>query len=141
MSLQNTAQNLKLDERNHLENAVRSTRQQAHGDGSAKRHGACKLMIHNKTPPEPPKFNLYQTEDGQVRLEVAFRVETCCSHSTSWQSSSSRTSQSFPIISKTFLTKANWRGNQLLQNLQQLSLTARPIRSITTTKKGGNNER
>ena len=34
-------------------------------------------MIHNKNLPEPAKFLLYQTEDGQTRLEVAFRGETC----------------------------------------------------------------
>jgi len=27
--------------------------------------------------PEPAEFLLYQTEDGQTRLEVAFRGETC----------------------------------------------------------------
>ena len=75
--MQNTVQNLKPDKRNHVENAARSTRRQAHGDVSAKRHGVCKLMIHNKNLPEPAKFLLYQTEDGQTRLEVAFRGETC----------------------------------------------------------------
>jgi hypothetical protein len=34
-------------------------------------------MIQNKNPPEPAEFLLYQTEDGQTRLEVAFRGETC----------------------------------------------------------------
>ena len=34
-------------------------------------------MIPDKNPPEPPDFILYQTEDGQTRLEVAFRGETC----------------------------------------------------------------
>jgi len=34
-------------------------------------------MIQNKNPPEPADFLLYQTEDGQTRLEVAFRGETC----------------------------------------------------------------
>lgn len=30
-----------------------------------------------QTQPEPAEFLLYQTEDGQTRLEVAFRGETC----------------------------------------------------------------
>ena len=34
-------------------------------------------MIQNKNPPESAEFLLYQTEDGQTRLEVAFRGETC----------------------------------------------------------------
>jgi hypothetical protein len=34
-------------------------------------------MIQDKNPPEPAEFLLYQTEDGQTRLEVAFRGETC----------------------------------------------------------------
>jgi len=34
-------------------------------------------MIHDKNPPEPAEFLFYQTEDGQTRLEVAFRGETC----------------------------------------------------------------
>ena len=34
-------------------------------------------MIQDKTPPEPAEILLYQTEDGQTRLEVAFRGETC----------------------------------------------------------------
>ena len=29
------------------------------------------------TEPEPHEFLLYQTEDGQTRLEVAFRGRTC----------------------------------------------------------------
>ena len=76
MSMQNTAQNLKLDEHKHVENAARSTRQQAHGDGSAKRHGACKLMIHNKIPLEPAKILIYQTKDKKTRLEVALCGDT-----------------------------------------------------------------
>jgi len=34
-------------------------------------------MIHNKNIPEAAEILLYQTEDGQTRLEVAFRGETC----------------------------------------------------------------
>ncbi len=34
-------------------------------------------MIQDKNLPEPTKFLFYQTEDGQTRLEVAFRGETC----------------------------------------------------------------
>ncbi|MCJ7600125.1 MAG: virulence RhuM family protein [Desulfobulbaceae bacterium] len=34
-------------------------------------------MIQDKNPPESAEFLLYQTEDGQTRLEVAFRGETC----------------------------------------------------------------
>jgi len=34
-------------------------------------------MIQDKNPPEPAEILLYQTEDGQTRLEVAFRGETC----------------------------------------------------------------
>ena len=34
-------------------------------------------MTQNKTPPESPDILLYQTEDGQTRLEVAFHGETC----------------------------------------------------------------
>ena len=34
-------------------------------------------MIQDKTPPEPAEILLYQTEDGQTRLEVAFRGDTC----------------------------------------------------------------
>jgi hypothetical protein len=34
-------------------------------------------MIQDKTLPEPAEFLLYQTGDGQTRLEVAFRGETC----------------------------------------------------------------
>jgi len=34
-------------------------------------------MIQDKNPPESAEFLLYQTEDGQMRLEVAFRGETC----------------------------------------------------------------
>lgn len=34
-------------------------------------------MNHDKNLPEPAEFLLYQTEDGQTRLEVAFRGETC----------------------------------------------------------------
>jgi restriction endonuclease S subunit len=43
----------------------------------AERYGGCKLMIHDKNPPEPAEFLFYQTEDGQKRLEMAFRGETC----------------------------------------------------------------
>jgi len=133
MNMQNTAQNLKLDERNHVENAARSTPQQALGDGSATRHGTCKLMIHNKNPPEPAENLLYQTKTGRHGWKWHSVVRPAGFHSTSWQSSSSGTSQSSPGISRTFLMKANWRGNQLLQNLQQLPLTAKHIRSITST--------
>ena len=34
-------------------------------------------MIQDKKPPELAEFLIYQTEDGQTRLEVAFRGETC----------------------------------------------------------------
>ena len=34
-------------------------------------------MVHDKIKPEPADVLLYQTEDGQTRLEVAFRGETC----------------------------------------------------------------
>ena len=34
-------------------------------------------MTQNKTPPESPDILLYQTEDGQTRLEVTFHGETC----------------------------------------------------------------
>lgn len=34
-------------------------------------------MIQDKNIPESPEILLYQTEDGQTRLEVAFRGETC----------------------------------------------------------------
>lgn len=34
-------------------------------------------MIQNKNPLETPDFLLYQTEDGQTRLEVTFYGETC----------------------------------------------------------------
>ncbi len=34
-------------------------------------------MNPDKNPPEPAEILLYQTEDGQTRLEVAFRGETC----------------------------------------------------------------
>jgi hypothetical protein len=36
-------------------------------------------MVSDKlqNEPEPAEFLLYQTEDGQTRLEVAFRGETC----------------------------------------------------------------
>ena len=34
-------------------------------------------MIPDKTPPEPAEILINQTEDGQTRLEVAFRGETC----------------------------------------------------------------
>ena len=33
-------------------------------------------MSHNKTPPVPAKILLYQTEDGQTRLEVRLQEET-----------------------------------------------------------------
>ena len=77
MSTQITARTLKLDKCNHIENAARSIHRLVPGDGSAKRHVGCKLMIHNKIPPEPAKISFYQTEDGQTRLEVAFRWATC----------------------------------------------------------------
>ena len=34
-------------------------------------------MIQDKNPPEPTEILLYQTEDGQSRLEVSFSGETC----------------------------------------------------------------
>ena len=34
-------------------------------------------MIQDKNPPESAEILLYQTKDGQTRLEVAFRGETC----------------------------------------------------------------
>ena len=34
-------------------------------------------MSNDKTPPEPAEILLYHTEDGETRLEVAFRGETC----------------------------------------------------------------
>ncbi len=33
-------------------------------------------MIQNKNPPEPAEILLYQTEDGQTRMEVRLQEET-----------------------------------------------------------------
>ena len=35
------------------------------------------MIDKSQNKPEPAEFLLYQTEDGQTRLEVAFRGETC----------------------------------------------------------------
>ncbi len=37
-------------------------------------------MIQDENLPEPAEIRLYQTEDGQSRLEVSFSGETCWQH-------------------------------------------------------------
>ena len=51
---------------------------------------------------------------------------------TRWLSCSNVTNPQFPVTSKTFLQRVSLNEIQLLQNLQQLPQTERPIRSNST---------
>ncbi len=69
------------------------------------------------------KLMMYQTEDGQTKIDVRMENDTVWMSLDQWQSFSSGTNLRFPGISGTSSPKANWIARQLLQNLQQLPQT------------------
>jgi len=83
MTRNKTLPHIKLDERNHVENPLRSHLNRLDWDITALMQDLLnvgyKLMIQDKTLYVPAEILLYQTEDGQTRLEVAFRGDTCWS--------------------------------------------------------------
>ena len=75
-------------------------------------------------------FLLYQTPNGETRLEVRLQDETVWLSLTDMSDLFQR-DKSMISRSATSLQKANWCGIQLLQILQQLPPTAKPIQAIS----------
>ena len=83
-------------------------------------------------PDDSPKNSIliYTTEDGLTKIDTTFDGDTV------WLSIDQMAElfqrDKFPVTSKTFLQRVSLKEIQLLQNLQQLPQTERPIRSNST---------
>ena len=80
-------------------------------------------------PDDSPKNSIliYTTEDGLTKIDTTFDGDTV------WLSIDQMAELfQFPVTSKTFLQRVSLNEIQLLQNLQQLPQTERPIRSNST---------
>jgi hypothetical protein len=76
---------------------------------------------------------MYKTEDGLTKIEVELRGETVWLSLDQMAELFQRDKSAVSQHIKIFLQRANSIEAQLLQILQQLPLTGKPIRLITTT--------
>ena len=85
-------------------------------------------------PDDSPKNSIliYTTEDGLTKIDTTFDGDTVWLSIDQMLSCSNVTNPQFPVTSKTFLQRVSLNEIQLLQNLQQLPQTERPIRSNST---------
>lgn len=79
------------------------------------------------------EFLLYDTEDGQTRIEVRMSGETVWLSLNQLSELFGRDKSVISRHIRNVFSEGNWCGNQLLQFLQQLPPTARPTRSIIST--------
>ena len=89
-------------------------------------------------PDDSPKNSIliYTTEDGLTKIDTTFDGDTVWlsidQMAELFQRDRNVTNPQFPVTSKTFLQRVSLNEIQLLQNLQQLPQTERPIRSNST---------
>lgn len=65
---------------------------------------------------------IYQTEDGLTKIDVSMQDETVWLSLEQMADLFKEINLSYLSILKTSLKTENWRGNQLLQNLQQFKM-------------------
>jgi hypothetical protein len=79
------------------------------------------MKINLPTPPNSTEILLYQNEDGQTRLEVTFRGETCWLSLNQLAELLHRDKSVISRLSRASSKRMNCNETQLLQNLQQFS--------------------
>ena len=85
-------------------------------------------------PDDSPKNSIliYTTEDGLTKIDTTFDGDTVWLSIDQMAELFQRDKSTIPVTSKTFLQRVSSNEIQLLQNLQQLPQTERPIRSNST---------
>lgn len=75
---------------------------------------------------------MYTTEDGLTKIETTFDEDTVWLSLDQMTELFQKDKSTISRHTKTYLKKVNYNEIQLLQNLQQLPQTERPIRSNST---------